>query len=589
MENRRFTPTSAHSNTAAAPASAGASIGTGVAAPADYSLNSIMTAAGETAYYWDLLSDKIVWAPNAPAILGVSNIRDLRTGDAYDALILEGLRDGRRQALLDTEIGPQEALGVPFSIQYRFGAQPKNEPLWLEDHGRFELDANGRPFAAKGVVRIITDRYDHEQHLDYLSRHDPLTGQFNRRELCEAVGDALMSAGADGDSHAFMLVSINNLFTINEAFGFDTGDEVIAAVAKRLRRGMRDEDVIGRFSSSKFGLLLSHMGESAMAAAAERMLRAVRDEVIGTSLGPVAVTISIGGVLIPQYAEKVSEAVGYAQEALAKSRARPHDMFTAFAPGKDKQETRRRNREIANELLAALNEQRLALALQPIVDVNTLKTVHHECLLRIRQKDGDYKSAGDSILVAEQLGLIRLLDYRVLELAIDVAYHQPDYSLTINVSGLTTTDKGWLELLASLIDGDRQLSSRLIIEITETAALQDIEESRRFVQQVKQLGCRVAMDDFGTGYNSFRNLQLLGLDMVKIDGSFIENMRHNADDQLFVKILCDLARQFDLKVVAENVGDEETVALLRKAGVTHLQGYHFSQPVLALPEEYRNA
>ncbi len=553
---------------------------------AAFSLNSIMTAAGETAYYWDLSSDRIVWAPNAPDILGVDDIQLLRTGCGFGTLISQGLCLSRREALLASK-GETDEQGTAFSIQYALGNSAGGEAVWLEDHGRWTRDEQGEPLVARGVIRLITERHHKEQRLDFLSRHDHLTGQINRAELWEEISDAILSSLSGDKSYALLVVGINNLLMINDAFGFDTGDEVIAAIAKRIRSQLREDDVLGRFSSNKFGLLLEEASPAAMAGTAERLLRSVRDEVIETSLGPVAVTISIGGVLVPDQAKTVSEAMGLALEALVKAKAKPHDMFVPYTPSKDKSETRRRNRKIADELIVAIRQQRLVLALQPIVRSDTLEPAIYECLLRIRKPDGEIISGGEYIPVAEQLGLIRLVDYRVLELAIDVARHHPALTLTINVSGLTATDNNWLELLKSLTNGDRSLTRRLIIEITETAAIQDVEESCLFVKRVKQLGCRVAMDDFGTGYNSFRNLQILGIDMVKIDGSFVENMLENKDDQIFVKMLADLANAFDLEMVAECVGDEASINMLRDFGVTYLQGYHLGKPVLALPEVYR--
>ena len=545
-----------------------------------------MTAAGETAYYWDLASDRIVWAPNAPAILGVTNINLLRTGYGFETLISEGLAASRRDTLLASNL-ETDGLDTLFSIQYALGTTQDGTLLWLEDHGRWTANEQGEPTIIKGVVRLINERHEKEQKLNFLSRHDQLTGQMNRGELWEAISDAFLTSTDSEDTYTLMVVGINNLLMINDAFGFDTGDEVIAVIAKRLRSQLRDEDIIGRFSSNKFGLLLSDSNPAAMARAAERLLRTIRDEVIETSLGPVAVTISIGGIMVPEQAETVSEAIGYALEALTKAKAKPYDSFVAYDPSEDKKEIRQRNRDIADELIVALRQQRLVLALQPIVRSDTLEPEIHECLLRIKKPDGEIVSGGDYIPVAEKLGLIRLVDYRVLELAIDVARYHPDLTLTINVSGLTATDNNWLDLLRSLTKGDHSLTSRLIIEITETAAIADVEESCLFVKRVKELGCRVAMDDFGTGYNSFRNLQMLGIDMVKIDGSFIENMLENKDDQLFVKLLADLANAFDLDTVAECVGDEKTIKMLHDMGIKYLQGYHLGEPLLALPELYR--
>jgi diguanylate cyclase (GGDEF)-like protein len=552
----------------------------GATASADYSLDAIMTATGETAYYWDLASDRIVWARNAPTILRVSDIARLRTGTDYESLITEGLVGKRREAIVGL-LDDANEFGMPYCLTYRLNSDDNPQPHWLEDFGRLQLGSNGEPRTARGVVRVITDRHLQDERLDMLFSHDGLTGQFNRAELCEAISDMLLQTRDERVQNAFLLIGIANLEEVNEAFGFDMGDEVIAAVAKRLRASLRETDIIGRFSSNKFGLLISEMDEQSMAATAERLLRCIRDEVIETTLGPVAVTVAVGGVLIPSHADTVDTAIAHAQEALTRAKSMAHDIFVAFRPDEAKKEARRRNREIADDLLTTLREQRLLLALQPIVRADTLEPVIHECLLRIRTPAGNIISAGNYVPVAERLGIIRFLDYRVLEMAIEVAHDLPDLNLTVNVSSLTTSDRAWLELLTSLVNGDRALARRLIVEITETAAIGDINESSRFVSVIKDLGCRVAMDDFGSGYSSFRNLRQLGLDMVKIDGSFVENMRTSYDDRLFVTALAELAERFGLEVVAENVADDETIGLLRKAGVTYLQGYHLGQPVLA--------
>ena len=228
---------------------------TSVSKEADFSINAILTAADETAYYWDLASDRIVWAPNAPTILNIKDISLLRTGYGFETLISQGLSNSRRDTLLasNRKVDQQDAM---FSIQYALGKDAHGDPLWLEDHGRWTTDDAGTPNIVKGVVRLINERHEKEQKLDFLSRHDQLTGQINRGELWEAISDAFLISAESENSYALLVVGINNLLMINDAFGFDTGDEVIAAIARRLRSQLRDTDIIGRFSSNKFGLLL---------------------------------------------------------------------------------------------------------------------------------------------------------------------------------------------------------------------------------------------------------------------------------------------------------------------------------------------
>ncbi|HCL61711.1 MAG TPA: GGDEF-domain containing protein, partial [Rhizobiales bacterium] len=170
---------------------------------------------------------------------------------------------------------------------------------------------------------------------------------------------------------------------------------------------------------------------------------------------------------------------------------------------------------------------------------------------------------------------------RVLELAVDLLRSSPTIKLALNVSAVTATDAQWLACLEAFSGKDPTLTRRLTVEITETSAISDLEETVKFVSALKALGCRVALDDFGAGYTSFRSLRLLGVDMVKIDGSFIQNLGIQAEDELFVRTLIDLAKSFGITTVGEWVGDEKTARLLENAGVAYMQGYFFGAPELA--------
>ena len=151
----------------------------------------------------------------------------------------------------------------------------------------------------------------------------------------------------------------------------------------------------------------------------------------------------------------------------------------------------------------------------------------------------------------------------------------------MNVSGTTAGDPSWLQSFISYVRANHTVAGRIIVELTETAALQDFEESARFVSNLRELGCRVAIDDFGAGYTSFRNLQMLRVDMVKIDGSYVRGLSASPDNQIFVRTLVDLAKNFQLETVAEWVGSDEDAALLESFGVDYFQGFHFGEPVLA--------
>src|SRR6185312_5921565 len=186
--------------------------------------------------------------------------------------------------------------------------------------------------------------------------------------------------------------------------------------------------------------------------------------------------------------------------------------------------------------------------------------------------DGSILSNNEIVPAAERLGLIRLLDHRVLELVVENMAAAPNLNCSVNVSPESSADPEWLAGLTALLRAHGHVAERLIVELTETAAIHDVGDTRGFVTRLKDLGCRIAMDDFGAGYASFRNLRKLGVDIVKIDGAYIQNMIKSPDDRAFVHTLIDLARRLGLKTVAEWVQNEETAAALNALECDYLQG-----------------
>jgi diguanylate cyclase (GGDEF)-like protein len=438
---------------------------------------------------------------------------------------------------------------------------------------------------AQGTLRIIDHRrFDQEERLLYLGNHDELTGQLNRTRLTEELTGFLGSAGRSPTQGAFLLAGINDLTLVNETYGFDVGDEVITIVGRRIGRALRGRDCVGRFSSNKFGIVLKDCSAEGAEAIARRIMAAVRDSVIDTSVGAVAISISVGAVLLPQHAGNAQAATGRALQALDLARNNRSDRLILYTPCERRDSERRRAVAIADEVVRALNDRRMILALQPIVTSRSHEPELYECLLRMKRLDGSIASAAEFIPVAEQFGLAKLVDHRALELAVELLSSAPDIKLALNVSAATATDPQWLQGLEAFSGKAAGIAERLTIEITETAAISDLHETAKFVAALQALGCRVALDDFGAGYTSFRNLRLLGVDMVKIDGSFIQNLGTQAEDELFVRTLIDLAKSFGITTVGEWVGDEKTAKLLEKAGVSYMQGYFFGAPELIKQE-----
>jgi diguanylate cyclase (GGDEF)-like protein len=532
----------------------------------------ILSSIGEVAYEWRIDSDALTWGANVSDVLLIRERAAIATGRAY-AQFLEAENAQARFDVVMKSDKRDEGHGVGYQIQYCIRPDPSSDTkLWVEDNGRWFVGADGKPARAHGLVRVINERYEHVRKLSYLARCDGLTGELNRHHLTQVLEDTIDEAIRFRSSCGFMLVGIDNLSRINESYGFDIADQVIGAVAKRIRGRMRGKDTLGRYSGNKFGLVLRDCTPDDMAIAAERLLAGARDEMVPTSAGPIAVTVTIGGVNAPRHARSVMEVQSRAQETLDAAKARRRGSFLAYRPNIEREALRRENVRATDEIVAALNERRIFLAYETIVSAADRKPAFYECLMRIRRTDGSLIAANDIIPVAERLGLVRLLDHRVLELVVDEMVATPALQASVNVSAASTTDPDWWAGLGSLVRAHAGVAERLTVEITESAAIHDIDETRGFVARVKDLGCRIAIDDFGAGYTSFRNLRKLGVDIVKIDGAFVHDMMRSEDDRAFVRTLIDLARRLKLKTVAEWVPDEETAGILRDWGCDYLQG-----------------
>jgi diguanylate cyclase (GGDEF)-like protein len=421
-------------------------------------------------------------------------------------------------------------------------------------------------------VRDIGERHERECKLIELANFDPLTGEINRTQLTKVLGAVLDEAVRFRGSCGFLLIAIDHLGRLNEAYGFDVAEEAIAQVAKRLRARLRAKDHLGRFSGNKFGVVLTSCAGDELAIAAERLLAGVRDEPIPTTAGPVAVTVTIGGVVAPRHARMVSEVFSRALDALHAARARRNGSFLAYRPNVERENLRRESVRATDEIISALNERRIALAYEPVVEAKSRTVAFYECLMRIYRTDGGIAHANEIIPVAERIGLVRMLDHRVLELVVNELAAAPTLCASVNVSPASAVDPDWWAGLGALLRANKNTAERLIIEITETAAIQDIDDARSFVSRVKDLGCRIAIDDFGAGHTSFRNLRKLGVDIVKIDGAFVHNMIKSSDDRAFVHTMIDLSRRLGLKTVAEWVQNEQTATLLSEWGCDYLQG-----------------
>jgi diguanylate cyclase (GGDEF)-like protein len=555
-----------------------------VAEAVEADLKQALKASGEAAYRWQVETDEIVWSANAPEVLGCAP-HLISSGKMFASLLDVENVTTRYETVVNSK-NRDDGRGVPFQIEYMFRSEGRHnaKSIWLEDVGRWQAGHDGLPKVVFGTVRRIDDRHRRDQHLNFLGNCDPLTGMMNRGRMTEALGEAIAVARKSNGNCAFAIASVSNLPTVNEAYGFDVADEVIVAVGRRLRQVMRVGDGVARYSGGKFGIILNECGEQELLTALERFVSVVRDSVIETEHGPVWAMLSMGALCLPQEAADANEATCRAEEALNEAAKLPSDGYVIYKPSERRTTERKLNARCATEIVKCLKEDRFKLAFQPIVSAKSGNIELHEALLRmVEGEQSDLIAASHLVPVAEHLGLVRLIDRSVMQMIVQTLHAYPQSSLTMNVSGTTATDPHWYGQLLEVINENAVIAPRLIVEITETVALSDLKSTRQFVDSLRKAGCGVAIDDFGAGYTSFRNLRELPVTMLKLDGTFCGNLRKNKDNEYMVRSLLDLSQKFNLKTVAEWVEQEDDAEDLKTWGVDYLQGHLYGAASVVPP------
>jgi len=541
-------------------------------------LAAAIAAAGDIAYDLDLATDQLVLAGPWQRLFGPG--MTVPTGEAFNARINPEDLPGRLGALADHIAGRAAGYDCEYRLRDSLG-----QVHWVHDRAQCLRDAAGRAQRLSGMLRTITERREDAIRRAQGAGYDDLTGHFSRARLTETMEFVIAQAKRHQTGGALMAVGIDGLPAIEDSLGEEAADRLVIDAGRRLDACLRATDMIARLSHDTFGVLLSHCDQAQLLAAAARIRSALGGLAAGANLASVpagrnpaaAIGVSVGGVCFPADARNATSAIARAESALVVAR-RQASGFRLFQPSQRDRSEEAEAVVMAKRLHDAMRESRLAFAYQPIVRADTLAPVHHECLLRVDDGDGAHHTAPGTIAAIERLGDIPAIDRKTLDMALAVLERHQAASLSVNLSGLTVTNRAWLRSLNARLRFNPDLAKRLMIEITETAAMRDIEESARFIAQMRDLGVRVALDDFGAGFTSFRHLKALAVDVVKIDSSFVAGVAENIDSQLFIKSLTAVAHGLGLQSVAEGVATPEDEAFLRGQGVGYFQGNRYGAP-----------
>lgn len=530
-----------------------------------------LSSAHEATFVWSMQNDSLDWSVDPSSVLKAPDIDGVSTGREWRDLMSAGDMAARDSWLADTRQCNS------FRGRYRIGAEENG--LWVEE-SIVQVDKNGSEIARYlGRLTNVSAEQQRLEKLTYLARFDELTGHLSRSHLRALLAQRMERATEANEIISFGLVGLDNLSGFNSMFGYDIADLVLVKIGEEILGHLGPRDAVGRIGSSKFAILFGDCPQDDLHDRLSRIQTAIRDTVIETGAGPVAVTVSAAGLSLPQDATTTHDAFAIAEDTLNHAKDFGFDQVVIYAPNDTVSAERRENIALADDLVAALRENRLRLAYQPVVQAHDPSQVaFHECLLRLIDRSGALINAGAFMPVAEKLGLVRMLDRRVLELAFETLRRNTRVRLSVNMSPQSLRDARWQSLFEELAAQNPNALGRLILEVTEATVIDDAEAAAVLLNRFREMGCSIALDDFGAGYTSFQQLRNLTIDIVKIDGSYIRNILSNPSDQVFVEALTSIAKHFDFLIVAEMVDSDEAADLLRSLGVDTFQGFHFGRP-----------
>ncbi|HEY6890340.1 MAG TPA: PAS domain S-box protein [Solirubrobacter sp.] len=499
------------------------------------------------------------------------------TGMSIRELMHPEDREPAQQALQALREGTAGVLAGEYRYVHREGhivhAEVRATPIG-DDDGRYL------------IVQFVdvSDRRRFEGQLRRLADTDALTGLYNRRRFGEELEWVVSYAQRYGHPAALLAIDVDHFQYINDSYGHATGDELLGTVTALLRSRLRDTDIVGRLGGDEFGVILPQTAIEDAEATGQALIEGAREHVHVVRDGRrVRATLSMGiRAIEPETELTFAEELAEAEIARNDAKERGRDRFAVS--GRDVVgSARSRALSWVERLREALENDGFVLYEQPILDLARNRVDRSELLIRLLDEDGQIVLPGAFLGAAERYGLINAIDRWVIGGAIRLlaerhASGHERSGLDVNLSGASITDPTVMDFIAAEVRNAPIDPTCLIFEVTETAAIANVERARSLARGLADLGCQFALDDFGSGFGSFYYLKHLPFDVVKIDGDFIKDLPATRTDQLTVQAIVQIAKGLGKTTTAEFVSDDATVAMLREFGVDYAQGFHIGRP-----------
>ena len=529
-------------------------------------LASIVETSNDAIYTLDAAGSVTSWNPAAVRLFGYSESEAL--GLTGRQLIPDGHADEDARlvarALADRPVESWETMRSRRDGS-RIAVSVAMSPL---------RDGRGGIIGVSVIARDVSERRRFERQLRYLSEHDALTGLHNRSRFEEELERAVHYADRYATGGALFVLDLDGFKRVNDALGHAAGDDLICSIARMLSDRLRGTDVIARLGGDELGVLIPNGTREQAEAAARGLVAAVREHCALIAETKVQVTTSLGAVLLDDAGGSAATALAHADIALYAAKDAGRDRAVLFGP--EHSRATRGSGDQEQHIAEAFRTGAFELYVQPILDLRSGSRRRHEVLLRMR-REGELVLPGTFLPAAERSGQIHQIDRWVVCTAIGILAEHPELELEVNLSGRSLDDEDLIALIADELRLRSVEPRRLILEITETATVAKMQDARVLADALSDLGCRFAIDDFGTGFGSFSYLKHLPAAFLKIDGEFVRSPRSRTDE-LVIEAIVRMAQGLGKQTIAEFVGDDETITMLRDAGVDYAQGFHIGRP-----------
>ncbi len=462
---------------------------------------------------------------------------------------------------------------------------------------RFEVDlADGRvltqvsyPVAAPEgqtlgrlwIYEDVTHERQTAQQLLHLAERDPLTGLSNRYRFQEHLEKMIDHARRGGPNFALLYFDLDEFKYVNDSFGHRAGDTVLVRVAGEVSNLVRGGEMFARLGGDEFAVLADWHPDDKMGVLPQRILQGIAAIPFRFKGANLRLTASVGVAIFPEHGDNAEDLVAHADAAMYQAKHHGKNTWMRYDASQNPSDAMVDRLTWGRRIDLALEQNLFELHFQGIYRASDRGLAHYEALVRMRDPGDPAQLIMPSQFIpkAEKGKQIVAIDHWVLRESLRILAERPDLpGVAVNISGRTFDDPALPHTIRRLLKESGVAPRRLLLEVTETAAIANMKDAQDFIQTMRDTGCRLCLDDFGSGFSSFAYLKLLDVDVLKIDAMFVRDLPHDPDSQVFIRAMVDVGRGLGKQTVAEGVENEAVFEILRQAGVDEIQGYLFGRP-----------